>query len=77
MAWRLMFQAGFVVQICGLVPTVLLLVMSLVFARLEWNGDSLVTLILFGNVVCGCVALRNWRELMAVAVPESPPSILR
>ena len=74
-AWRLMFQAGFVAQICGLVPTAPLLVMSLVFARLGWNWDSLVALILFGNVVCGSFALRAWRELMAAVVPESPPSI--
>ena len=75
-AWRGMFHAAFLVQICGLVPTVPLLVMSLVFARLEWNWDSLVTLILFGNIVCGGFALGAWRELMATAVPESPPSIL-
>ena len=76
-AWGLMFQAGFVVQICGLVPAAILFVMSLVFVQLGWNWDSLVTLILFGSVVCGCFALRSWRELMAVAVPEAPPSIFR
>jgi hypothetical protein len=75
-AWRVMLQAAFLVQICGLVPTVPLLAMSLVFARLEWNWDSLVTLILFGNIVCGGFALGAWRELMATALPESPPSIL-
>jgi hypothetical protein len=75
-AWRGLFQAAFLVQICGLVPTVPLLVMSLVFGRLEWNWDSLVTLILFGNIVCVGFALGAWRELMATVVPESPPSIL-
>jgi hypothetical protein len=75
-ASRLVFQAGFVVQTCGLVPTVALLVMSLVLAPLGWNWDSLVTLILFGDVVAGCFALGAWRGLMAAAVPVSPPSIL-
>ena len=79
-AWRLIFQAGFVVQICSLVTTV---AMSLMLWDLPWLLQGTrwsatgVTVALSVSIAGGCFALRAWRELMAAAVPESPPSILR
>jgi hypothetical protein len=79
-AWRLMFQAGFVIQLCSLVTTV---AMSLVLFDRPWLLEGTrwsatgTALVLSVSLVGGCFALRAWRELIAVAVPESPPSILR
>ena len=74
---RVTFQAGFVVQICSLVPTVpawlMLLLSSGLPGRTAW--EAVATLILSASIVGGCIALGAWRELMAAVVPESPPSI--
>lgn len=77
-AWHAAFQAGFVAQICSLVPTVpvwlMLLLSSGLPGRTAW--ETVATLILSASVVGGCIALRAWRELMAAVVPESPSSIV-
>jgi hypothetical protein len=76
-AWRLMFQAGFVVQLCSLLATVAMWLMLLVLpGRLEGTGWWAAILIISVSIVGGCFGLGAWRGLMAAAVPESPPSIL-
>ena len=79
-AWRLMFQAGFVIQLCSLVTTVAMSLMLFdrpwLLEGTRWSATG-ATLVLSVSIVGGCFALRAWRELIAVAVPESPPSILR
>jgi Na+/H+ antiporter NhaD/arsenite permease-like protein len=76
--WRLVFLAGFVVQVCSLVPTVPIWLMALASSGLPGGTDRewAVTLILSGSVVGSSFALGAWRGLMAAALPESPPSIL-
>ena len=76
-AWRAVFRAGFVVQICSLVPTVLVWLMLLLSSDLPGRAawETIATLILSASVVGGCVALGAWRDLMFAAVPEPPPSI--
>ena len=79
-AWRPVFLAGFVVQICSLVATVPMWLMLLISSGLAVPGgtgwESAATLILSASVVGGCFALGAWRGLMAAAFPASPPSIL-
>ena len=79
-ACRLMFQAGFVVQLCSLVTTVAMSLMLFdrpwLLEGTRWSATG-ATLVLSVSIVGGCFAVRAWRELIAVAVPESPPSILR
>ena len=78
-AWRRIFQAGFVVQVCSLVPSVPLWLISLSFVPLSISTawEAVVLVILSVNVVGGALALGAWRSLMAAALPESPPSIFR
>ena len=77
-AWRLVFQAGFVVQICSLVATVPMWLMSLLSSGLPGGTgwELAATVILSVSVVSGCFALGAWRELMAATFAELPPSIL-
>jgi hypothetical protein len=79
-ALRQTFQAGFVVQLCSLVTTV---AMSLILFDRPWLLEGTrwsatgAALFLSVSIVSGCFALRAWRELIAVTVPESPLSLLR
>ena len=41
----------------------------------RWSATG-ATLVLSVSIVGGGFALRAWRELIAIAVPESPPSFL-
>jgi peptidoglycan biosynthesis protein MviN/MurJ (putative lipid II flippase) len=73
--WGLMFQAGFVVQLCSLVTTVTMWLMLLDLPWLlegtRWSAAA-VTLVLSVSIVGGCFALGAWRGLMAAALPSRP-----
>ena len=78
-AWRAVFQAAFVVQLCSLVTTVAMSLMLFdrpwLLEGTRWSAAAALE-VLSLSIVGGCFAVRAWRELMAAAVPQRPPSIL-
>ena len=77
----LVFQSGFVIQICSVVVTILLLFILRPFSppRLPSGTawEALLPLIFLGNAVVGGFALTAWRRLMAAVRLEGPPSLVR
>ena len=75
------FQSGFVIQICSVVVTILLLLILRPFSPpplpsgTAW--EALVPLIFLANAVGGGFALTAWRRLMAAVRLEAPPSLVR